>query len=299
MTKCPVCREHFDAETYDVLAEHLLAAAGASDPAHIRFLNQSISRHRLGAPELAGRLAERFAIPPEGLATWIRRTFVRRFFSERPHPFVVALQRPTPAVLLGYAVEHQHFLRQWVRCCAFVLARSGEPDVVQYELENIGTEFVGQGAVPSHFELLLRMGESSGRTRAEITGMAPLPTTARTLAEWHAICAEEPWVAALAAMHSLELIAHRDLMPYGATLHYFDPAILDDEGLPAAARAFLREGYEADIGHADEALALVERYATTPEVVADVQGVVLRSIDLFDDYLGARLQRAEEYGPTA
>jgi pyrroloquinoline-quinone synthase len=300
MTNCPVCRSPFGPAAYAALAEHFLAESARSDPAHVRFLNQSVSRQRMGQDALAGALEELFRLPPEGLAAWIRERFIARFFGPRLHPFVEALQYPNRPTLLGYVLEHQHFLREWVRCCAFVLAKSDRDEVAAYELDNIRTEYAGEGPeVPSHYELLLRMGESYGVDRETILGTEPLPTTARTLAEWHEICEREHWVEAMAAMHSLELIAHRDLLKYGATVHYFDPEILESDVVTDAAKAFLREGYEADVGHADEALALVERVAGELGRVEEVQGTFLRSLDLFDDYLGARLQRGEEFGPSA
>ena len=299
MTKCPVCRAPFGPSELRRLADHFLAQSARSDPAHVRFLNQSISKHRMDAEALTARFEELFRLPPEGLAAWIRQRFIARFFGPRLHPFVEALQYPNRPTLLGYVVEHQHFLREWVRCCAFVLAKSDRDEVAAYELDNIRTEYAGGGAdAPSHYELLLRMGESYGLDRPTILATGPLPTTARTIAEWHDICEKEHWVEAMAAMHSLELIAHRDLLPYGATVHYFDPEILEGDAITDPAKAFLREGYEADLGHADEALALVERYARELGRVEEVQGTFLRSLDLFDDYLGARLQRGDEYGPS-
>jgi len=300
MTKCPVCRAPFGPAAFAELADHFLAESDRSDPGHVRFLNQTISRHRMDRAALADRFEELFRLPPEGLGAWIRARFIARFFGPRLHPFVEALQYPNRPTLLGYVVEHQHFLREWVRCCAFVLAKSDRAEVAAYELDNIRTEYVGEGpTVPSHYELLLRMGESYGVDRATILGTAPLPTTARTLAEWHEICEKEHWVEGMAAMHSLELIAHRDLLRYGATVHYFDPEILEGTAITDPAKAFLREGYEADVGHADEALALVQRFAGELGRVEEVQGTFLRSLDLFDDYLGARLQRGDEYGSSA
>ena len=300
MTKCPVCRTPFGPQATRRLADHFLAQSDVSDPAHVRFLNQSISRRRMDAEALDARLQELFRLPPEGLAAWIRTRFIARFFGPRLHPFVEALQYPTRPTLLGYVVEHQHFLREWVRCCAFVLAKSDRDDVAAYELDNIRTEYAGGGPeVPAHYELLLRMGESYGVDRLKILGTPPLPTTDRTILEWHDICEKEHWVEAMAAMHSLELIAHRDLLQFGATVHYFDPEILEGTAITDEAKAFLREGYEADVGHADQALALVERYATELGIVEEVQGTFLRSLDLFDDYLGARLQRGDDFGPTA
>jgi pyrroloquinoline-quinone synthase len=299
MTKCPVCRAGLPGRAFDGLAGHLLARAAESEPGHVRWLNQSIGKERRELPRLVADLERVYALPPEGLAEWIRRRFIGRFFGPRPHPFVLALQHPTRATLLGYAVEHQHFLRQWVRSCAFIVARTDRRDVTDYELDNLRTEFMGDGpGRPAHYELLLRMGEAGGIPRAELLATPPLPTTAAALAEWQEIAASEPWVAAMAAMHSLELIAHRDLLRHGASVRYFDPAILEGNAIPAEARAFLREGYEADVGHSDAALSLVERYARELDLVGEVQSVFLRSMDLFDDYLGARLERAETYGPT-
>jgi pyrroloquinoline-quinone synthase len=94
-------------------------------------------------------------------------------------------------------------------------------------------------------------------------------------------------------MHSLELIANRNLVLEGATVRYFDPAILHGKEITDSAKAFLREGYEADVAHSDEALDLVTEFAG--DLIDDVQSTFLRSIDLFDDYLMARLERADEF----
>ncbi|HKS59541.1 MAG TPA: iron-containing redox enzyme family protein, partial [Thermoplasmata archaeon] len=214
----------------------------------------------------------------------------------RPHPFVLALQHPSRAVLLGYVFEHQHFLRQWVRSCAFILARSERRDVAAYEIDNLNTEFGGFGtSAPAHYELLLRMGEALGETRERILTTPPLPRTRDALRAWDDIAQHAHWVSAMAAMHSLELIAHRGLVEEGATLHYFDPTILHTGEIPHAAQEFLREGYEADVGHSEQALELVERYAKELGVTEEVQATFLRSADLFDDYLMGRLERAEQF----
>ncbi|HZY92700.1 MAG TPA: iron-containing redox enzyme family protein [Thermoplasmata archaeon] len=300
MAVCPVC---FLRPTHDGalgLAEHLVERAAASDPGHIRWLNQNVTPHKQAAPELAQRLSGFYSTAPGGLAHWIKSRFIARFYGPRPHPFVEAMQHPTRATLLGYVVEHQHFLRQWVRSCAFIMARTDEPEAVRYEIDNLNTEFAGFGTTsPAHYELLLEMGESLGLPRTVVLATPPRSRTRTGIDGWDQICREQHWVAAMAAMHGLELIAHRGLVDEGATVHYFDPAILTSEEYPPPVRAFLREGYEADVGHADQALSIVERFAATPELTAEVQSVFLRSIDLFDDYLLARLERAEEYeAPT-
>jgi pyrroloquinoline-quinone synthase len=300
MTKCPACLEDFGPGDFAALGRHFSERATASDGEHIRVLHQYVGKRRLDSDAIADRLRTLFDVDAfGGLAAWVRRRFIERFYSERPHPFVVALQRPSRATLLGYAIEHQHFLRQWVRSCAFVLAKTDRADVALYEIDNINTEFGGFGPDrPAHYELLLRMGESLGVDRATILATAPLPATRRAIEGWHRLAASEHWVATMVAMHGLELIASRDLVHHGAKLHYFDPAILSEDGIPAAAKAFLREGYEADVGHSEQALSLAERYARELRRTEDVQGAFLRSIDLFDDYLMARLERAERLAAT-
>lgn len=292
MTRCPACLEPFPATDWGALARHLWTRASESDPDHVRWLNQNVSRSKVEPSAVESRLRAVYDLDDRGLARWIRGRFIARFFGPRPHPFVAALQHPSRSTLLGYIIEHQHFLRQWVRSCAFIMARTTEPEVVLYELDNLETEYGGlKPGTTSHYELLLRMGESLGMERRRILEFEPLPATRAGLEGWQRIASELPWVEAMAAMHGLELIAHRDLVREGATVHYFDPAILSGPDLSEAAKAFLREGYEADVGHSEQALALVEANAAGPASVEGVQSTFLRSIDLFDDYLMARLER--------
>jgi pyrroloquinoline-quinone synthase len=293
MAKCPACLAPFGPSDWARLTDHLVAEAGRSDAAHVRFLNQNLSRKKSTAPELIPGIRQLFDTGGKPVGEWIVRQFVARFYGPSPHPFVVALQHPRRDVLLGYVFEHQHFLRQWVRSCAEIVARTDQPRVIRYELDNLATEFGGFGPDrPAHYELLLRMGESLGATRAAILSTPPLPATKRGIDGWESIARQEPWVEAVAAMHSLELIANRDLVRSGATIPYFDPAILHGSEIPAAAQAFLREGYEADVTHSSEALALVNEFAPDVGAVEGVQATTLRSFDLFDDYLMARLERS-------
>lgn len=272
----------------------MVERADRSDPDHVRWLNQNLTRRKTGAEALAPRLQEFYSLEGISLSDWIKSRFIARFFGPRPHPFVAALQHPSRSTLLGYVYEHQHFLRQWVRSCAYIMARTDRSEVVLYELDNLSTEYGGFGPDrPSHYELLLRMGEALGADRSVVLATPPLPATARSIERWNEIAMKEHWTAAMAAMHSLELIAHRDLVRHGASVHYFDPAILSGGEIPAAATAFLREGYEADVGHSEEALALVDRFSRELDTVEEVQSTFLRSIDLFDDYLIARLERGE------
>lgn len=296
MTRCPACLREFREGDFSALANHFVEEAQKSEAAHVRWLNQNASRDQLPAEELERRLRHFFDCPHGALKQWIKSRFIEKFYGPKPHPFVVALQHPSRAVLLGYTIEHQHFLRQWVRSCAYITARTDETDVVRYELENLNTEFGGFGRNRvSHYELLIRMGQSLGVSRSQILSTPPLPSTSYAIAAWNEIASQLPWLDAMAAMHSLELIANRNLVKEGASVPYFDPAILKGSEIPKAAQEFLREGYEADVAHSDEAIDLVAKFATSRGAVESIQSTFLRSIDLFDDYLLARLERADQF----
>jgi pyrroloquinoline-quinone synthase len=278
------------------LAGHLVDRASESDSDHVRWLNQNLTRKRTEPRDLVPGLRELYEVGPGGLKGWIKARFIAKFFGKTPHPFVLALQHPSRATLLGYVVEHQHFLRQWVRSCAYIMARTDQPRVVHYELDNLNTEFGGFGPErPSHYELLLRMGESLGVDRARVLATPPLPPTAAAIRQWNEIASREHWLSVVAAMHSLELIANRNLVLEGASMRYFDPSILEGSTITEGAKNFLREGYEADVGHSDEALGLVAEFEDGAALREAVQSTFLRSIDLFDDYLVARLQRAGQF----
>ena len=109
------------------------------------WLNRNITKTKTDAKSLSMLFAEFFKVGEGGLQDWVKRRFVEKFYGSRPHPFVLALQHPSRGTLLGYVVEHQHFLRQWVRSCSFIMARTDATDVILYELDNINTEFGGLG----------------------------------------------------------------------------------------------------------------------------------------------------------
>lgn len=296
MTYCPVCPDKFQLKNYLILASHFMMQSNKSDSDHVRWLNQNISKNKLDESELSSKLTEFFHWTINGLPKWIKQKFVKKFYSATPHPFVLALQRPTRVTLLGYVFEHQHFLRQWVRSCSFIIAKTDQMDVTLYELDNINTEFTGiSPEIPSHYEYLLRMGESLGVYREQILETPPLPATQEAINFWQKLGETGHWLEIMAAMHSLELIAYRNIKDEGATLTYFDPDILQSPDYTQETKGFLQEGYEADLTHADEALALIEKYATSADLIEMVQNAFLKSIEMFDRYLLARLERSKDF----
>jgi pyrroloquinoline-quinone synthase len=296
LTKCPCCQASLEPHDFQSLGEHFYKQSLESDAAHVMWLNRNITKTKTEPKTLATLLANFFELGDGDLQSWVKLRFIEKFYGRRPHPFVEALQHPSRGTLLGYVVEHQHFLKQWVRSCSFIMARTDATDVVLYELDNINTEFGGMGpGRPSHYELLLRMGESLGLERSRVLAMPPLSDTKEAIQLWDDICQRDHWVEAMVAMHGLELIANRNLRKEGARVHYFDPSILETGTVTEATKAFLREGYEADVGHSEEALDLAAKHASQLDLVEDVQATFMKSIDAFDRYLMARLERGRQF----
>ena len=295
MTFCPVCRLKFDSGNYRMLADHFVDQYRSSDFRHVSWLNRNISKNRMKAVDLSVSLMTFYHISG-GIGKWIITDFVRRFRGDCPHPFILAMQQYDPEVIRGYVVEHHHFLKQWIRSCAYVMAKTELEDVQSYELENIMTELHGYGASePSHHELLIRMGESLGLARNFILTEKPLRQTAEAVKIWNDLAASGSWISTMAAMHSLELIANRDLSNHGAMYPYFNLSILSDSRVPKEVKEFMREGYEADVSHSYVALDLVERHARN-EDIEEIQYAYLRSAGAFSDYLEARLERGVMLG---
>jgi pyrroloquinoline-quinone synthase len=260
------------------------------------WLNKNITKKKCDAKTLSIELKAYFDFSRGGLKAWMTIRFIERFYGSKPHPFVLALQHPSKATLLGYVVEHQHFLRQWTRSCAYIIGKTDKVDVTLYELDNINTEFSGSGPDrPSHYELLLRMGESLGLPREKVLGSPPLPDTARAIKLWNEIAERDHWLETMAAMHPLELIANRNLKRDGASVSYFDPSILSGNEVTEETKNFLREGYEADVEHSEEAMDLIEKYAPVLGVAENIQATFMKSIDAFDRYLMARLERGKQF----
>lgn len=293
--KCPVCGKTLGSGDYDSLSRHFCDLADQSDPEHVMWLNRNITKKKVDVKILAQLLAHYFDTNGD-LKGWIKKQFIAKFYGEKPHPFVLALQHPSKATLLGYVIEHQHFLRQWTRSCAYIIAKTDKVDVTLYELDNINTEFGGFGpGKPSHYEYLLRMGESLGLPRSTILATPPLPDTAAAIKTWNEIAEKEHWLETMAAMHSLELIADRNLRSEGASISYFDPSILKGNEITDAAKGFLREGYEADVEHSEDALNLIDKYSVQLNMTENVQATFLKSIHEFDKYLIARLERGKQF----
>lgn len=294
MNICPVCGVKFKDDDIATMSSHIYSEAKSSDPAHVMWLNRVISKKKITESELTQRIGDFYDYSKEGLAMWIRKRFVERFFQDEPNIFVLDMQNPTKYTIMGYVTEHYHFLRQWVRSCAYIIARTDIFDVQKYEVDNISEEYFGKEGNPAHVDLLLQMGESVGLKREEVVNTRPLKKTENALSYWERVCSSEHWLDAMVSMHSLELIADRNVKQYGAKYSYFRPEMLDG-GITRESSQFLRAGYDADQYHAGEALKLVEFHAKELKMEREVQSYFLRSADYFFGYLEARHERGKMY----
>ncbi len=289
MIYCPICL----AETggIDGLASHFYDLAGKSDPKHVMWLNRNIGIHSLTEGELAQEF-NKFFHSPGVLSDWIFSKFIRTFYGPSPHPFILEMQRPSSYVLAGYAIEHYHFLRQWVKSCLAIASNSDILEVQRYEIDNVKEEYLGNGKKP-HVELLIEMGTSLGLNRDEIIHSRPLKGTEEAILFWDSICRSRSWLEGMAAMHSLELIANRNIVKMGGTCNYFVPEYVK-ENFPEEVWNFLGAGYEADVYHSMDALKIIDKYATGKEDRERVQSAFLASTERFYTYLSSRLERGRE-----
>ena len=290
MLRCPACLS-LECKNYDELSKHFIQKAKLSDAFHVMWLNRYISVRKLNKEVLAEVLENFFE--SISIKQWIISWMIKKFFSEIPHLYITQMQHPTRQVLLGYAYEHHHFLKQWVRSCSMIIGNTEYEDVQFFEIENILSEWYGIPGRESHHELLLKMGESYGASQSEIYESEPLKATKHAVSFWDHVARNFPFYEGMTAMHSLELIANRNLKNYGAKIGYFDPEILHDGSISEEAVAFLKEGYSADVSHSETALDLIDKYADTPDRRQNCMAVAIRSMDEFSDYLLARLERGE------
>lgn len=287
--RCPTCLLHIRGG-YAELSDHIYNMLGKTDSNHIMWINRYVTRSRTSKKELEGLVKRVFETGD--LKEWIIQKFIGKFFSKSPHQFLVKMQKPDRWTLLGYAYEHHHFLKQWVKSCSLIIANTDFEEIHHYEIDNIISEWHGEkGRFPAHHELLLKMGQSYGASLNDIYRTEPLEPTLHAIQTWDHICRNFSFVEGMAAMHSLELIANRKMKEYGASIGYFDPVILRDGSVTRETVDFLREGYEADVSHSEVALALIAKYSSMLNLQQEVQAVFFKSIEEFDNYLNARIER--------
>ena len=294
MAVCPVCNEKFDYGDYYNMAIHFISLAKDSDSYHVQWINRNISREKIDVTQFTSAIESYYNMGHGGIKEWIINKFVDQFRGENPHPFILKMQDYSKPVMMGYAVEHYFFLKQWVKSCSIIVSKTDLDEVQRYEIENILSEYYGIGRKKPHIELLLEMGEELGIDRTQIYATEPLAGTKFAISRWADIANRGNWICIMAAMHSLELVANRRLDNYGARYSYFNPEMLDSPSVPESVKKFLAEGYRSDYSHSFRALDIIAKYCHDYNMES-IQDAYLMSAYAFDRYLESGLERGEMF----
>jgi pyrroloquinoline-quinone synthase len=294
MAVCPVCNENFDPGDYYTMAIHFINLAKDSDAYHVQWINRNISRKKMNATQFTSAIENFYNMGHGGIREWIINKFVDQFRGENPHPFILKMQSYSKPVMMGYAVEHYFFLKQWVKSCASIVSKTDLDEVQRYEIENILSEYYGIGRKKPHIELLLLMGEELGVDRVQIFNTEPLEGTKFAISRWKDIANRCNWICIMAAMHSLELVANSKLNDYGAKYNYFNPGMLDSTVVPESVKKFLGEGYKSDCSHSFRAMDIIAKYCHDYNMES-IQDAYLLSAYAFERYLEARMERGEMF----
>ena len=139
--RCPSCIIYMEGG-YPELSDHIFKMQEETDSQHITWINRYMSKSRTSKEEFTTLL--RGVFETGDLKEWIIQKFIGKFFSRTPHQFLVKMQRPDWWTLLGYAYEHHHFLKQWVKSCSMIIANTNFEDVHHYEIDNIISEWHGK-----------------------------------------------------------------------------------------------------------------------------------------------------------
>jgi pyrroloquinoline-quinone synthase len=145
-----------------------------------------------------------------------------------------------------------------------IISNCSEPEVIVYEVANLMSEVVrdDQGG-DSHYELLIRLGESVGLERSAVESHAALPG-AEDLFQWlWSKARDSDWLVGFAAVNGLEILGDRNLPdryelavgtglspePYSRSL-----------GLSPRELEFFEVSDKADAGHGGDTVAILARF---------------------------------------
>ena len=98
----------------------------------------------------------------------------------------------------GAICEHWYWLNKLVPAALFLICAKAPPDVIDLEMENIDEETNPENP---HVELIVRFAEACGVSRDQLESGRGLPTTESWLNWELTVAKEQPWIAAMAAIH--------------------------------------------------------------------------------------------------
>ena len=296
MSKCPVCAESFRKNDLESLAKHLQMANERNDAAHVGWLREYIPMDNYNGGAFSTALADFFAVPDGDLKSWIEKRFIDRFLGDTPHPFIEAMQKPKKSLFLGFAAEYFFYMKQRIKSCSYIIARTDKYDVQRYEAQIVMPELQDvDGKDRSQRELMLRMCESLGVSRDLIVNGAPLPPTIHSIKMWNQISESDHWLEAMGAINTLDLLHSRVLKERGAKYDLYHKGVLDNEWIPDQVKVFLQYIVDPKNDRTAEGLDLMAKHAKELNMTEEVQSTFLRSADAFDRHLQARLTRSKQF----
>ncbi len=159
--------------------------------------------------------------------------------------------------MMGWAVEHWHWVSKMVSSPFSICSKAPPRDVIAMEMANYHEENDDE---KPHLEIVLRFAKANGADVEKVKAGRGLPTT-RSWANWLVqVAREEPWIAAVAALR----IGTESQSPllYGTLL----PALREIYKFPEADIEHFWLHVDADEEHGGRAFEVLERYCTTREL---------------------------------
>ena len=156
--------------------------------------------------------------------------------------------------MMGWAVEHWHWISNILYEIPFNICAKAPTDVIYEELANYGEEADDENP---HLEIVLRFAEANGADIAAVKAGRGLPTT-RSYATWFKwLTREQPWYASVAAIRvgaeAQGPMFYGKLLPALREVYKFDEHTIEHFWLHA----------EVDIDHGDRGYEALERHCTT------------------------------------
>jgi pyrroloquinoline-quinone synthase len=198
------------------------------------------------------------------MARRVEEAAIEGWFRDPPCLIAAMASAPTVGVTRAFVLQWTKFSRLFPRWVGAIISNCPEYEVIAYEVENLMSEVVRDPATDhNHYELLVRLGESVGLTRAEIETSPPLPQASQTF-EWLWVKARDPdWLVGFTAVNGLEILGDRNLPakyaieagtglapePYARSL-----------GLQESSLEFFEVSDQADAGHGHETVEIIARY---------------------------------------
>jgi pyrroloquinoline-quinone synthase len=224
------------------------------------------------------------------VAVRLEELVVDGWFRDPPSLVAAMASRPTVGVTRAFVLQWTKFSRLFPRWVGAIISNCSEPAVISYEVENLMSEVVRDPAGDdNHYELLIRLGESVGLTRAEVEAYPVLPDASEAF-RWLWSKARHPdWLVGFTAVNGLEILGDRNLPakhgiaagtgldpePYARSLRLAEHSL-----------EFFEVSDRADAGHGHETVEIIARH-TPPGREDEIVALLEESMGRLRTMMGA------------